>query len=203
MVIAEIGAGLTSLKAALELAKAINVVAGEAKLNDVKIGLQSNILDAQEALSNAREAHTADVDRIRNLEQELVRLKDWEADKQRYQLEEVVVGAFAYSPKPGMENGEPRHRLCANCFQQGEKSFLSRRPTNAREIYLMCPRCSASVMIAGVHRSFRPVRFRAFQTGGRDDRRAPRTLRRRAKSDAKASASIRVIDGASDANFVN
>src|SRR5580700_3173673 len=150
MVIAEIGAGLASLKAALELAKGLNAVAGEAKINEVKIGLQGHILDAQQALSDAREAHTADIDRIHGLEQEIVCLKDWEAEKQRYQLEEVVIGTFAYSPKPGMENGEPRHGLCANCFQQGEKSILNRKPLlTGRDVVLECPRCSNALRISG------------------------------------------------------
>jgi len=122
--LAEISAGLSSLKAATDIVKGLNAAATQAAVNDVKLTLQDHIFEAREALSAAQDAQAASLQRIRDLEQEIVRLKDWEREKQRYSLKAVAIGAFAYTPKPGMENGEPPHWLCANCFNQRQKSFL-------------------------------------------------------------------------------
>lgn len=125
--LAEIGAGLGSLKAAMDLAKGLSAANTQATLNDIKIELQSRILEAQEALASAREASTSDAQRIRDLEQAIVQFKDWEAEKQRYRLTAVDPGAFAYTHKPGMEDGEPPHWLCAGCFEKRQRSFLQTR----------------------------------------------------------------------------
>ncbi len=130
--IAEIAAGFSSLKAALELAKTLDTVANKAAINDVRIELQGHILAAQEALAAAREADTTSAQRIRQLEQEIVRLKDWEGEKQRYQLNGIDPGAVAYVLKPGMEHGEPAHWLCPDCFNHGQRSFLQRTDTSSR-----------------------------------------------------------------------
>ncbi len=120
----EIAAGLSSLKAASDIIKGLNAAGTQAAINDVKLGLQNHIFEAREALAAAQEAQSTALSRIRDLEQEIVHLKDWEGEKQRYQLADVDRGAFAYIPKPGMENGEPPHWLCTNCFNRNQKSFL-------------------------------------------------------------------------------
>lgn len=120
----EITAGLNSLKSAADLVKGLSAIATQTAINDVKLTLQNHIFEAKEALSAANEAQTATLEVVRKLEQEIVRFKDWEADKQRYELKAIDRGSFAYMLKPGMENGEPPHWLCANCFNRRQKSFL-------------------------------------------------------------------------------
>ncbi len=122
--IAEISAGLGSLKAAKDLIQAMNGMQTGAAINDVKLTLQGHMLDAQQGLFAAQEAQSASAGRIRDLEQQIVALKDWSAEKQRYQLHDIGRGAMAYIPKIGMENGEPPHWLCVRCFGQGQKSFM-------------------------------------------------------------------------------
>jgi hypothetical protein len=122
--LAEISAGLSSLKTMKDLVQGLNAAKTEAAINSVKIELQSLILEAQQGLFSAQEAQSASAHRIAQLEQEIMQLKDWSAEAQRYQLVNIHLGAVAYMPKPGMENGEPAHWLCANCFNQRRKSFL-------------------------------------------------------------------------------
>jgi hypothetical protein len=55
-----------------------------------------------------------------------VQLKDWEAEKQRYELHEVGDGAFVYSLKESVKGSQPDPWLCANCYHQGRKSILQR-----------------------------------------------------------------------------
>lgn len=122
--IAEISAGLGSLKAAKDLIQAMNGMQTGAAINDVKLTLQGHMLDAQQSLFAAQEAQSTSAGRIRELEQQIVALKDWSAEKQRYELHDVGRGAMAYVPKLGMENGEPPHWLCVRCFGQGQKSLM-------------------------------------------------------------------------------
>lgn len=122
--IAEMAAGLGALKTAGDIIQGLNATATEAKINEVKIGLQRSILEAQSALMAAQFAETAAAQRIRDLEQQIVGLKDWEGEKQRYEMKRFHPGTFAYSLKAGMEAGEVPHRICAGCYQKGEKGIL-------------------------------------------------------------------------------
>lgn len=153
--IAEITGALGGLKAAMDITKGLNAAAGAVALNDAKIGLQSAILDAQSSLLAAQETQTANLRRIEQLEQEIVGLKDWSAEKERYHLVDVWRGAMAYMPKPGMENGEPAHWLCATCFNHGRKSFMQfkgqdRSPSggNMDSASYACDTCKGSMKVS-------------------------------------------------------
>jgi hypothetical protein len=122
--LAEIGMGLNSLKAATDIVKGLNAVATQTAINDVKLTLQQHIFEAREALGAAQEAQSAALKRIGELEREIASFKNWEAEKQRYELETLPPGIHMYRLKRGMENGEPPHKICANCYNQGFKSLL-------------------------------------------------------------------------------
>jgi hypothetical protein len=79
--------------------------------------LQKELLAAQRTQSDL-------VTRVGELEKEVTRLQDWEADKARYQLAETAPGIVALSVKAEMRNGEPFHRICATCCAAGKKSYL-------------------------------------------------------------------------------
>ena len=152
--LAEIGMGLSSLKTATDIVKGLNAANTQAAINDVKIALQERIFEAREALASVQEAQATALKRISELEQEIVQLKDWESEKQRYQLTAIDSGAFAYMPKPSMENSEPPHWLCANCFNRRQKSFLQFKGQDIRasgsrgdESTYGCDTCKASVKV--------------------------------------------------------
>lgn len=129
----DISAGLSSLKTALDIIKGLNAANTLAAINEVKISLQERVMEARDALSAAQDAQAASLQRIRELEQEIVELKDWEREKQRYQLQAIDTGAFAYMLKPGMENGESSHWLCPNCFGKRHKSLLQFKGQDTRQ----------------------------------------------------------------------
>jgi Zn finger protein HypA/HybF involved in hydrogenase expression len=151
--IAEIGAGFSSLKAALDLAKGLNAANTQTAINEIKIELQEHILGGQQALGAAREVSTADAERIRQLEQQIVQFKDWEGEKRRYELKAVAGGAFAYVLKAGMENSEPTHWACTNCFENRRKSILQKMPSSTAQAQLRiptqyeCPACKAKIAL--------------------------------------------------------
>ncbi|MEZ0170772.1 hypothetical protein [Microvirga sp. TS319] len=152
--LAEITAGLSSLKAATDIVKGLNAANTLAAINEVKLDLQERIFEAREALAAAQDAQTVALQRIRDLEQEVMQLKDWESEKQRYELKPIDRGSFAYMLKPGMESGEPPHWLCANCFSRRQKSFLQFKgqdttPRGGRGEYstYACDNCKGTVKV--------------------------------------------------------
>ena len=155
--IAEISAGLSSMKAAKDVLQAFNGVQTAIAVQEVKFTLQSLILDAQQGLFAAQEAQSAHVRRIADLEQEIMRLKDWSADKERYHLVDVWNGSVAYTPKPGMEGGEPAHWLCSNCFNQGRKSYLAAQGQVGPNVVWKCNDCKGTVAIGARTRPTYPA----------------------------------------------
>ena len=82
------------------------------------------VIDLQREILTAQAQQSALIENVSKLEKEVTALKAWDADKQRYELKDLWRGFFAFIPKEGMENGEPAHAICANCYQRGFKSFL-------------------------------------------------------------------------------
>lgn len=146
--IAELGAGIGSLKAALDIAKGLNAAAGAVALNGAKIGLQGAIIEAQESLLAAQEAQTANLKRIDELETRIVQLDAWEGEKQRYQLCEFPTGALAYALKADDASGEPPHRICPACYQEGNKSILQTTARHGGGERVECPRCGTKLKLS-------------------------------------------------------
>jgi hypothetical protein len=87
--IAEITLGLEGLKAATGLLKVLSATSTETQINEVKIGLQRALLDAQSGLFAAQQADATSLARIRDLERQIAEFEDWKAEKARYELMQV------------------------------------------------------------------------------------------------------------------
>ncbi len=139
-----------SLKTASDIAQGIIALKTETEKNAAVINIQRHVLEGQRALMEADALHATDLRRIGELEQEIVRLEDWSAERERYELIGIRGGAFTYMPKAGMENGQPAHWLCANCFDHGRKSILQNkgqtRQGSGEESY-GCDRCKGSFVV--------------------------------------------------------
>ena len=75
-------------------------------------------MEAHGSALSAYEAQASQAARLRELEKEILELKDWKGEAERYRLGEIGPGLLAFSLKPGMERGEPPHHLCANCYNK-------------------------------------------------------------------------------------
>jgi hypothetical protein len=144
MVVAEIAAGLTSLRTALDISKAMIGLRDAEAFRAKSIELQAVILDAMNQAIESREAYAAQIDQIRALEAEVARLKDWNAEKENYELKPIGPGAVAYMLKPDKRGAEPPHWLCPTCYAKGEKSFLSSTGKRHGQTWIYkCSRCGA------------------------------------------------------------
>jgi hypothetical protein len=106
---------MTSLRAVVEITKAMKDIDSAIALQTKTFELTREIMSAQSYAMEAMAAQSALLDRVRQLEEEKTKLDAWESEKQRYEVQNVDRGFFAYVLKPGMENGEPPHALCTTC----------------------------------------------------------------------------------------
>ena len=140
----EIKAAYDSAKAAFQIAEGISSLKTEAAVNTAVIDLQRHVVDAQRGLS-------ASLETIDELEKEIVRLKDWAAEKQNYELAVTGQGSLAYKLKEGVEPPQPAHWICPQCYEDGKKSILKHEtlPVGRAET-LVCHRCGYDVVTRGV-----------------------------------------------------
>lgn len=139
---AEVITGLRLFKSMLDSAKGLKDMNDAAVRNAAVIELQEKILAAQSEQATL-------VQRIRELEAEVADLKAWETEKQRYHLQAVATGAFAYALKPEAEGSEPPHWICAACYQNGRKSVLQRGHSHGSgEWPFICPTCKSVIYVS-------------------------------------------------------
>jgi hypothetical protein len=152
MDISSLSAALGSLKAAKDIAEAMVGLRDAAAFQDKRLEFQSRILDAQNSVFAANEERAALVETVRQLKEEVARLKAWDAEEERYELK-VIPGfhkALAYALKPAMQGTEPPHWLCACCFKNRKISILqpeTHSPGGAS--VLLCHECGADLLING------------------------------------------------------
>ena len=135
----EVFAGIGAFKAMMEMARALKDMDNAMSRRDVVIALQEKIFAGNAAYSELLE-------RKDDLEKEVVRLKDWEAKKARYELVELFDGALGFAVKDVMRRGEPFHYICPACYQQNKKSILQGATGSFGDHTLACPACRLKVV---------------------------------------------------------
>ena len=151
--IGSIQAALGSLKIARDIAGSMKDLSDAAKLQSLTIDLQQAILDAQSGALNAQMEQASLIDQVRALEEEMARLEAWNTEKEEYELTDIGQGCLAFTLKDPEASSEPDHKLCANCFNHGEKSFLqSETRSPGRVKYAVCHGCGAELILTGLRR---------------------------------------------------
>lgn len=122
---------IESVPAALSsLSAASNIISGLIKLRDFTkhaatlSDLQSCIVEANSHIIAEQQAHSALSAKIDELEKETMRLKNWDAEREKYTRREIATGVFAYVDNGIMEKLENAHKYCCNCFDNYKKSTL-------------------------------------------------------------------------------
>ncbi len=143
MVVAETIAGLGAIKTAFDIAKGLKDIDDATRRNAAVIELQEKILAAQAAQASL-------VDHISELKGHVTQLEAWDADKERYKLTDLGVGLLAYALKEGMENGEPPHYLCTQCYNDKIKSILQTETRYPGRCHVLaCHRCGSDLYLSG------------------------------------------------------
>jgi hypothetical protein len=141
----DITAALTTITSAAELARLIisgkiddEVKAKATELNNSILSLQGTIFSLQ---SQNHELLKTKHD----LENQLIKIADWQKEAQRYYLYELCSGVMVYALKEDQSNSEPFHYVCPNCYQNKRKSFLQKRQRTYAGCDYVCanPECNA------------------------------------------------------------
>jgi hypothetical protein len=130
----------TLLKSANGLANYNEIVAAVSQVN-------AKLMQANTVALAAQEKQAVLSAKMAELEKELVRFKNWESEAERYRLHALAPGIFAYALKPGMENGEPPHYLCANCMSKHQKALLQVSAESEFGRNYICHNCSSTLSI--------------------------------------------------------
>jgi hypothetical protein len=112
----------------------------------------------QEKILSAQEAQFALVKRVDELEKEMVALKTKSIQLQRYQLKDYGGNTFAYELKESEARGEPSHRACTTCCQQGHISILQFEFNSKGQDWYECKRCNSRQKFGALNSS--PIRYR-------------------------------------------
>ena len=139
-----------SLQAAVEITKGLVGLRDTTVVQDKVIELQNAILSAQSSALTAQSDQVTLLDRVRELEAQMAQMEAFDAEKSKYQLQQVDSGALAYVLKPEADTGEPPHWLCVACFQRGRKSLLQmhgRDPADRSSTLFRCPECTTDIRV--------------------------------------------------------
>jgi hypothetical protein len=149
---AELLTGLGIFKTLFDTAKGLK------DINDAAVR-NAAIVELQEKIFAAQNQQAALIERVGELEEEMARMKAWEAEKERYELVELSPGVLARAVKESMRGAEPPHYICADCYEDGKKRHLqSNGPSDGIE-RLRCHGCKTELVVRfGGHRPPRIVR---------------------------------------------
>jgi hypothetical protein len=141
-----ISAGFSALNSAIQITKTAVGLRDSIMIQQEVGKLLPIINDAQKEALASYQRELALVKRVEELEAEVKRLKDWEAEKQRYGPKTIATGVVAYALKDRMQGVEGEHCLCPNCFENGKKQYLQeRRSPQSRRTLLACTGCGAEL----------------------------------------------------------
>jgi hypothetical protein len=131
-------AGLSGFRSILDTLKILKETSDAATRNEIQAGLTEKLLAEYET-------RTALLQEKGALEAEVVRLKDWSAEKERYELKtHGKNGILAYALKETVQPTEPAHSLCPDCFSNNKKTILQPESyyDHGTKQLLVCHACS-------------------------------------------------------------
>lgn len=142
----EFSAAIQSVKVLGDILKAAHELKDSTALVAAVNEVQGKLTVAYEAVCNSLEKRHALERRTAELEKELKDIKDWETEADRYGLTEICTGVFAFTTKPGMENSEPPHKICAACHSKRQKGYLQLNGTDGRGSHYKCSLCGVVII---------------------------------------------------------
>lgn len=135
----------TALGGLANLGKAIAEASDASQRKAQLIEFQNAIIGANTMIASVQQQNASLLLEKDGLEKQIVQLKQWEAEKQRYSLVTVFDGLVVYALKESMSQGEAPHWLCTNCFSGGKKSFLNTIDGARGFSMLICSACNSKL----------------------------------------------------------
>lgn len=112
--------------------------------------LTNSLMELQQQLMNAQIEQMGLVKRITELERDIAAQQQKSLVQDRYQLHQFPTGSLAYCLKPEIKDEQPKHFLCANCFEKGDRAILQVAGGRGWGGF-NCQRCDKTIVTANVH----------------------------------------------------
>ena len=135
----------TALGGLANIGKAIAEASDASQRKSQLIEFQNAIINANTMIASVQQQNASLLRAKDDLEKQVVQLKHWEAERQRYSLVTVLDGIVVYALKESMSRSEAPHWLCTNCFSGGKKSFLNTIGGARNFSMLTCPSCNSKL----------------------------------------------------------
>jgi len=133
-----------------KLAKDVSEATTPDKRNSALIEFQNCIIQANANAMSAQAECASLIALNRELEEQVVKLKNWEAEAADYTLKQFGSGSFFYIYTPSVQTAKPRHLACVNCYQNRKIRILHiLRNTKAGWPGWVCDECEAVVVPGG------------------------------------------------------
>jgi len=118
-------AAFAAISKAIDIAKNLTLLKGPAERNAGLAELQKLLIDAHGVAMSLQNQNASLLDRNQELEQEVVRLKDWSQQRALYALRQIGQGAFAYVAHTAVQSVRDVEKLCPKCFGEDKIGILS------------------------------------------------------------------------------
>jgi hypothetical protein len=140
--IPELKLGIDSIKATLDLVKAVKGVTEKAEMDAILFDIRDHLANLQERLLGAQQVTDLILEERRQAVRELEDERNKNRSLERYTLFEPRTGVFLrlYQPSEGDET--PIHTACPKCFSDKTISILQKPDPLVDKVD--CPKCSFS-----------------------------------------------------------
>lgn len=137
----EVAGTVQSIRLLWDFVKANKTLANYNELVSAVSEVNADLIASQAATITSQKNEIALTEQVRELKQKVMALENWDREAERYALTDFAPGVPTRKLKPGMENGESTHPLCANCFARQKKSYLQYGPQPDEK---SCNQCNGS-----------------------------------------------------------
>jgi len=141
--IAEIKAGLESIKLAGDIAQGLGALTSKADREAKIAELSREIAAAYQSVAVAALNEATMLEENQRLKREVADLKDNRAELEKYELLEAARGVFVRSIKESARGIEPPHWACDTCYREGKIRVLhsTGKLSHTRHTVLECTGC--------------------------------------------------------------
>jgi hypothetical protein len=122
--LASISGAIAAIRGTIDIAKGAIAARDQSKLEAVSRDMSEKMLDLLQTASALETERHAAVRRCAELEDENGKLKKVAQDLERYHLYRTRGGGLCLRANPGMPEGHLVVYLCANCANEGKKTYL-------------------------------------------------------------------------------
>jgi hypothetical protein len=140
--IAELKLGIDSIKATLDLVKAVKGVTEKAEMDVLLFDIRDHLANLQERLLGAQQVSDVILEERRQAVRELEDERNKNGRLKRYLLMEPRPGIFLHVYQPAEGDQTPLHSACPSCFS--DKTISPLQNTNPGSCKIECPKCDFS-----------------------------------------------------------